>query len=160
MMGMAPAGSRVVRLSGPQAIGAGLQRLNVSNDLIGSEVAVRAISQTRESLPQSLQYTARHLRPFSPVHGKYDASTHLLSWIRRTRVDGDNWTGLDVPLGEAEELYEVNVFADDSLIDTIIVQTPEYEMPVSLAAQASHVIVAQGSNLYGFGPSLTIPITL
>ena len=159
MMDIIPAGSQVVRLSGPQAIGAGLQRLNVSNDLIGSEVAVRAISQTRESLPQSLQYTARHLRPLSPVHGKYSPSTRLVSWIRRTRVDGDNWTGLDVSLGEAEELYEVNIFADDSLIDTIIVQTPEYEMPASLAAQASHITVAQGSNLYGFGPSLTIPIT-
>ena len=158
MMDDVPIGSRVVRLSGPQAIGTGLKRLNLSTDLIGNEVAINAVSQTRESLSQSFPYIARHLRPLSPVHGTYDPQTHHVSWIRRTRVGGDGWTGLDVPLGEMEELYQLNIFEGDRLIETVLVQEPNYEIPPSLAVQATHLTVAQGSNIYGFGPSLTIPL--
>jgi hypothetical protein len=38
-----------------------------------------------------------------------------LSWIRRTRIDGDRWDGLDVPLGEATEQYLVRVIAGGSV---------------------------------------------
>ncbi|MEP6342528.1 MAG: glycoside hydrolase/phage tail family protein [Maricaulaceae bacterium] len=158
MMDTVPAGSQVVRLSGPQAIGTGLDRLPLSNDLIGSDVSVSAVSRMRQSLLQSIPYTARHLRPLSPVHGVYNQTTRQVSWIRRTRLDGDNWTGLDVPLGEAEELYELNIYDGDSLIETHVVHTIAYELPVALATQATHITIAQGSNIYGFGPSLNIPL--
>ncbi len=32
-----------------------------------------------------------------------------LSFTRRTRLDGDNWDPLDVPLGEAFERYEIDI---------------------------------------------------
>ncbi len=44
------------------------------------------------------------LRPYSLVQlaGTRNPSTFdwTLSWIRRTRIDGDNWEAPDVPLGE------------------------------------------------------------
>ena len=159
MVDNVPAGSRVVHLSGPQAIGEGLQRLNISNEYIESDITVNASSRFRESLPKNFYYRARHLRPLSPVHGKYDPSIRRVSWIRRTRIDGDKWTGLDVPLGEAEELYEVAMFDNEQLIETIIAQEPQYDLPASLAEQVTHITVAQGSNLYGFGPHLLIPLS-
>jgi hypothetical protein len=33
-----------------------------------------------------------------------------LSWIRRTRIGGDSWEGVEVPLGEEREAYLVTVF--------------------------------------------------
>ncbi|CUA90595.1 Putative phage tail protein/GTA TIM-barrel-like domain [Chelatococcus sambhunathii] len=53
------------------------------------------------------------LRPYSPVHlaGARDPATFdwTLSWIRRTRIDGDNWEAPDVPLGEEVELYDLDI---------------------------------------------------
>ncbi|MEM6618552.1 MAG: glycoside hydrolase TIM-barrel-like domain-containing protein, partial [Pseudomonadota bacterium] len=40
------------------------------------------------------------LRPLSPVHLRAFVGGSLqVTWVRRTRVDGDSWQGLDVPLG-------------------------------------------------------------
>lgn len=53
------------------------------------------------------------LRPYSPVQlaGVRDPNTSdwTLSWIRRTRIDGDNWEAPDVPLGEEVEFYDVDI---------------------------------------------------
>lgn len=61
----------------------------------------------------SAMATGRGLRPLSPVHlrGRRDDATGdvTLSWIRRTRIGGDDWGGADVPLGEESELYTVEI---------------------------------------------------
>ena len=52
------------------------------------------------------------LRPYRPVHlrAKRRADQGIeLAWTRRTRIDGDSWTGPDVPLGEEREEYLVRV---------------------------------------------------
>jgi Putative phage tail protein len=67
------------------------------------------------------------LRPLSPVHvrGSRNSNGDLsLSWIRRTRVGGDSWDTLEVPLAEDFERYEVDVLADDeSVIRTLVTET-------------------------------------
>ena len=47
------------------------------------------------------------LRPYRPCHLRTRPSGGDLdiSWIRRTRVDGDSWSAFEVPLGEESELY-------------------------------------------------------
>lgn len=51
------------------------------------------------------------LLPLSPVRPR--ARRHVggisLSWIRRTRIDGDSWDLLEVPLGEESERYAVTI---------------------------------------------------
>jgi hypothetical protein len=62
---------------------------------------------------QPHSFTGLGLRPYSPVHlqGKRDPATGdwTFIWVRRTRIDGDGWEAPDVPLGEAEEEYLLEV---------------------------------------------------
>lgn len=52
------------------------------------------------------------LRPYSPCHltavGETGADIDI-SWLRRTRIDGDSWESVEVPLGEAGENYLLRV---------------------------------------------------
>lgn len=62
------------------------------------------------------------LRPLSPVHvaGEFDGSNDLdITWIRRTRVSGDAWNQIEVPLGEDSEAYEVDIMNGASVVRTI-----------------------------------------
>lgn len=51
------------------------------------------------------------LRPYAPVHLRAvrGGSGIVLSFVRRTRHDGDSWEAEEVPLGEAAERYEVDI---------------------------------------------------
>ncbi|MDZ7629685.1 MAG: glycoside hydrolase/phage tail family protein [Parvularculaceae bacterium] len=59
---------------------------------------------------------ARGLKPLAPAHlrARASAGAIALSWIRRTRIGGDSWTGEDAPLGEAYERYRVEVRRADN----------------------------------------------
>ena len=107
------------------------------------------------------------LRPLSPVHGhaKVESGVLSVSWIRRTRIDGDSWLGLDVPLGETSEQYEVVVRKDGSEVRRETVSTQNWAY--AAAAQAVdgvsgdiEVAITQLSERYGAGPSLSIPASL
>jgi hypothetical protein len=56
------------------------------------------------------------------------AGTWRVSWIRRGRIDADSWEGLDVPLGEAAELYHLRIVDAAGLlkreIDTAVPPSP------------------------------------
>lgn len=51
------------------------------------------------------------LRPYAPCHlrAANAGGDVALSWIRRTRIDGDSWASTEVPLGEAFERYHIRV---------------------------------------------------
>ena len=53
------------------------------------------------------------LRPLAPVHlqGKRDPANAdwTFSWMRRARLGGDSWAGLEVPLAEESELYRLDI---------------------------------------------------
>ncbi|MGE5536600.1 MAG: hypothetical protein ACM3W7_13905, partial [Acidobacteriota bacterium] len=51
-----------------------------------------------------------------------------LSWIRRTRIDGDNWEAPDVPLGEEVELYDVDIIniGSGAVVRTARVGSPSF----------------------------------
>ncbi|MFM1814311.1 MAG: hypothetical protein RLZ98_1006 [Pseudomonadota bacterium] len=60
-------------------------------------------------------------RPLSPVHGRgvRSGSDLTISWIRRTRRGGDSWDVIEVPLGEDDERYEVDILDGDDVVRTI-----------------------------------------
>ena len=107
------------------------------------------------------------LRPLSPVHLRLDGAAgqnRTLSWIRRTRIDGDRWDTPEVPLGEEAESYLVRVMQDTSVIREVTTTMPEWTY--TAADQASDALsgpfeisVAQISARYGPGRFATVEIS-
>jgi hypothetical protein len=62
------------------------------------------------------------LKPLSPVCAKAvrEAGGVRLVWVRRTRLDGDGWDAVDVPLGEDAERYEIDILKGDAVVRTIV----------------------------------------
>jgi hypothetical protein len=78
---------------------------------------------------------ATALMPLSPVHARArrDGDGVHLTWIRRTRRDGDAW-GVEVPLGEDAEAYEVDI-----LNGSEVVRTLSSALPAALYASADEL---------------------
>jgi len=99
------------------------------------------------------------LRPYSPTHlravreGSGDLS---VSWTRRTRVDGDSWIPVDVPLGEAVEQYLVRVLKNGVVLREETVGGAQWSYAQALqstdgAVAPLEIKVAQLSDRYGAG---------
>lgn len=106
------------------------------------------------------------LRPYPVSHMVATGSAGeevRLSWIRRTRIEGDSWQQTDVPLGEEEELYLVRILAGEIILAEYPV--PEASFVYPAAAQiadgvggAFAMAVAQISQRFGSGPFRRIDI--
>ena len=105
------------------------------------------------------------LRPYAPAHVRARRSGAGLevSWIRRTRIDGDSWQGAEVPLGEDIEAYLIRVSDADGLKREVTVSTPNWTY--STAERTSDgttppfdIQVAQVSGRFGPGPFTRIMI--
>ena len=97
------------------------------------------------------------LRPLSPCHLRLVG--RVARWMRRTRVEGDNWDVPEVPLGEASERYLVRLLRGEVELHRAEVTGSEWEIPASVWAAARAgggfaVAVAQLSESYGPGPSV------
>lgn len=78
-----------------------------------------ALADTTE---QTFTYTGKKFKPYSPVHiaGSRDGSNNLtVTWIRRTRIDGEWRDGVNVPLGEETESYEIDIMNGASVVRTL-----------------------------------------
>ncbi len=100
------------------------------------------------------------LRPLSPVHvtGEQIPEGLQISWIRRTRISGDNWAQTDVPLGENSEAYEIDILDGATVKRTLTASTPSIIYTIAQqiadfgAPQASYSIyVYQISATFGRG---------
>ncbi len=99
------------------------------------------------------------LRPYSPCHlnalGGVGADI-AVSWVRRTRIDGDSWESVEVPLGETGESYLVRVMDGVTVLreDTVGAEAWTY-LAVDQAADGVvapfQIAVAQISNRFGPG---------
>lgn len=149
---VAQIGARIVKLS------TGLENVPLLPDYIGQDISLLARTANRESDPFTFAYEGAHLRPLSPVHGKVvmGDDTSYVSWIRRTRIGGDNWVAMEVPLGETREFYRVQIMAGDNLIGEYETDMSEFTFDASISA--SHILIAQGSEIYEFGPALRIDL--
>ena len=72
--------------------------------------------------------TGKGRRPLSPVHvaGRRSAGSDdiELGWTRRTRIGGDSWSQVDVPLAEAAEAYEVEILDGATVVRTLAAASP------------------------------------
>jgi hypothetical protein len=66
------------------------------------------------------------LMPLAPVHvrGKRTAGGIEITWIRRTRLGGDNWELAEIPLAEERELYAVEILDGASVLRSVEVSAP------------------------------------
>jgi hypothetical protein len=77
--------------------------------------------------------TGEALFPLSPVRPRAMRSGAgiALSWLRRTRIDGDSWDLAEVPLGEESERYEIGILDGEDLLRTEIVNEPGWTYPAA-----------------------------
>ncbi len=99
------------------------------------------------------------LRPYAPVHlraARAGDGALDISWIRRSRIDGDSWASTEVPLGEAQEAYLLRVTRDGTILREAETAVPGWRYDA--AARAADGIapvtveVAQISDRFGPGP--------
>lgn len=106
------------------------------------------------------------LRPYSPAHLRASAQSGNLaiSWIRRTRINGDNWESVEVPLGETSESYRVRVMDGSAILRELTVSTPAWTYtsgPQAADGPGPRTItVAQISEIWGAGPDAQLAITI
>lgn len=113
-----------------------------------------------------LAFSGAGLRPLSPCHLRAEPAGGgwALSWVRRSRIDGDSWEGYDVPLGEGQELYRVQVLEGTAVRREVVVSTPGWTYgPGQVAADGIsgpfEVRVTQISDVYGPGLAASVSLT-
>lgn len=152
-----PTGSYVVLLDGvPQQISlaASLRRVSRHYRIGPARRPVGDPSYTHEEHA----FDGNGLRPYSPAHlrGRWAGGDLELSWIRRTRIDGDSWDLAEVPLAEAREDYLVRIADDSGVLREASVSTPAFAYTAAMQAADGAgaeltVEVAQVSDIYGPG---------
>ncbi len=107
----------------------------------------------------------RGLTPYSPVHlDAWLAQSGGLEirWIRRDRINADDWTPVEIAMSEASENYEVNIA--DNQANTLVLQTPTTGLSIDAAELHAvfginpvglNVFVRQLSATVGTGPAAT-----
>lgn len=112
-------------------------------------------------------FEGKGLRPYAPAHlraQKQPDGTLSVTWIRRTRIDGDGWETVEVPLGEETEAYQVRIIKDWTVLRKEAVTAPVFDY--SEAAQIGdglvvpfQIEVAQVSATYGRGLAMRTDVT-
>lgn len=98
------------------------------------------------------------LRPYAPVHLRADISGDVvLSWTRRTRIEGDVWQSYEVPLGEEREAYLVRISAAGAVLREVEVLQTTFTYTAAMqvddgAVGAVDFEIAQISDRFGVGP--------
>jgi len=105
------------------------------------------------------------LRPYRPAHfrARIADGDLALSWIRRTRIDGDSWESLEVPLGENVERYLLRVIDASGVVREEVLGEPEFTYSAAMRASDGavapfEITVAQVSERFGPGPFARIEI--
>ena len=144
---------------------AALGQPGISPDDVSLPIVWRAGPSNRDMgddsyVEESVTIEGKGRRPLSPVHvaGIIDASGDAaITWTRRTRIGGDDWSQVEVPLGEESEAYEVDVLdGSDNVVRTIAAATSSAgytaaQQSADAIAPPFDIIVYQLSATYGRG---------
>jgi len=154
MVDTVPAGARIVSLKSSLGV------LDIPNDLIGASLDIKTQTARRPAKSHAFDYEAKHLRPMPPVQGRcvLKGSNKQVTWIRQSRMGGDNWAALEIPLGETREFYRVELLQGQTVLDMFETLESNITFTPAQFQNAEYVSIAQGSDIYGFGPALEIPL--
>jgi hypothetical protein len=103
------------------------------------------------------------LRPLTPcqLRVKKAAGGLAVSWIRRTRIDGDSWDVIEVSLGEDSEAYMLDILAGSTLKRSVACTAPAFlyadaDRAADFGSGAAAITfrIAQMSATYGRGAAL------
>lgn len=161
-----PEGSFVVLLN------SNVQQLSLNEALRGVERHYRVVDadsgfESPDAQYDVLTFNGNGLRPYSVTHLNAVTkpnSDMMVSWRRRTRIDGDGWDAAEVPVGEDQESYSVTIRDQANMqIRSIVVSEPEYLYLASLKIQDGisapfWVEVSQLSSVFGPGPMRRIAV--
>ncbi len=159
MRALLPAGAAFVMLD------PATRQLDLGSSEVGRPIVARAGPHRYDIAHPAFaefSFTAggRGLRPLSPcqLRARAESGDIRLSWVRRTRLGGDAWELADVPLGEADERYEVEILDGAAVVRRIETEAPEavYGLGEQAADFGSPVgvvrfRVAQLSRVFGRG---------
>ncbi len=156
--GALPSGARLVVLD------AGI----VPVDMAGSDIdrpfywrSVPAGGDPIESVVHHHAFSGMARRPYAPAHlsGAVNGSTLALSWVRRSRVEGDAWSDQgDIPLGEAFERYLVEIGPEGAPVISVTVDTTLASLNVTGVSAPFQIRVSQVSETYGPGTAATLTV--
>ncbi len=122
-----PVGSDVVLLNAtPRQIRLGPQARGLARSYrVG--IAARGFND-RSVVKTELAFQGNGLRPYAPVHLRVSgvAGGQIFTWVRRTRVEGDGWSGTEVPLGEVTQSYSVRVTQNGTVLREATVDSPAW----------------------------------
>jgi hypothetical protein len=158
-----PVGSYLVRLDGsPKQIDLSVAQLGLDRYYRVGPASQPLDSQTYNQAV--LAFEGIGLRPLSPVHLRLSGragDARVFNWIRRTRLGGDSWQGVDVPIGEEAEQYMVRVRQGGTVVREVLVNTPEWvytqsAQTVDGLSGAFEIEVAQVSAIFGPGRFSTL----
>ncbi|MEL6875766.1 MAG: hypothetical protein AAGM33_09845 [Pseudomonadota bacterium] len=118
----------------------------------------------------TLPSAGRALTPWSPVHPQWSepAGGLLVSWTRRSR-SGLLWLdGVEVPLGEEEELYDISIATDNDGIADFSAETSTLEWLIDAdkllqyrdSGAANLLIEVRQTGRYGWSDPLTMEIPI
>ena len=160
-----PAGSLLVRLDQTP------QQILLNETSLGQDRHYRAGPGDRFYTDPSFQHAVLAfegigLRPYSPVHlsARPMEEGHLeVEWIRRTRIGGDRWDTLEVPLGEESELYMVRVTQNGQILREEFTTVPHWiytttQMAADGQSGFYQIEVSQISASFGPGPHAEITL--
>ena len=115
---------------------------------------------------QTAAFDGIGLRPYSVCHlrRKGDLGQNMdLTWIRRTRIDGDSWQSVEVPLGEESQNFRLQILNGATLVREVTTTTPSWTYPAALQSAdgvtaTSRIEVSQLSATFGAGPAKSITL--
>jgi hypothetical protein len=162
-----PVGSYVVLLN------EALAQLDLSPDERGLArhyrigTAARGVDD-RNTIHRVEAFAGIGLRSYAPVHLRSavlaDGSV-AVTWVRRTRIEGDSWEAPEVPLGEDREAYLVRVMVDEEIRRETVVSEPAWTYAASVQATDGALAgfelqIAQISDRFGPGAfaRLSVPM--
>lgn len=117
-------------------------------------------------LARSEAFDGIGLRPYSVCHLRKSGSSGSdvgLSWIRRTRIDGDSWQSIEVPLGEESERYRVQIKNGAALLREVNTTEPAWTYTSAMqtadgAGPTTRIEIAQVSASFGPGPAVGLAL--